>query len=134
MSMSGKIKLNDELTIEKYPFSEYITCVEVKLNGDSYQSFCTSTSQIEEWEHDCELLAEICYEHIKKFSGTVTPQKKLPLSNGLEVDSYPFSDYIHCVDIYQDGKLVNSFCCDTNTFKEYQDDMDSMVKMYHKIS
>jgi hypothetical protein len=132
--MSEKMKLNDELTVEAYPFSDYITCVEVNMNGNSYQSFCTLKSQVDEWKEDMDLFADICYEHVKKFSGAITPQKRLTLSNGLEVEIYPFSDYIYCVDVFNGDQMVQSFCCDTNTFTEYQDDMESMLALYGRIS
>jgi hypothetical protein len=130
--MSNKMKLNDELTVEAYPFSDFITCVEVKMNGNTYQSFCTLKSQVDEWKEDAELFADICYEHIKKSSGVIAPKQRLSLSNGLEAEIYPFSDYIHCIDVYRDNQLVQSFCCDTNTFTEYEEDLEKMLSMYNE--
>lgn len=132
--MKEKLRLNDELTVEAYDFSDFITCVEINLNGSTYQSFCSLRAQVDEWKEDTELFADICYEHIKKSSGSITPKQRLTLSNGLEVEIYPFSDYIHCVDVYNRDELIQSFCCDTNTFTDYQDDLEALIVRYGMIS
>lgn len=42
------IKLTDELSIHIYAFSDYITCVEVMINGQLFNVFCSENTCIEE--------------------------------------------------------------------------------------
>lgn len=62
--MMDSLKLNEDLTVEFFEYSEFITCVEVFFRGQNYSSFCSLKDQVQEWREDTEELISICIKHI----------------------------------------------------------------------
>lgn len=125
------IRLTDQLSITMYPFSDYITCVEVSCNGETFSSFCSDNEIIEEWKEHPDLLLEICKKQIQfqpKLPAT-SPSLRQVLEQGLEVEFYPFSDDVFCVNVYRDGSFNTSFCTDKASFDEWQEEPESLLSV-----
>lgn len=130
-----KIQLTNDLSIRTYPFSDYITCVEVYYNGKSFSSFCSDNDIVEEWKENPDQLIEICKKQILYQPKKQASQSQLRqvLEQGLEVDYYPFSDDVFCVNVYQDGTFSTSFCTDKASFDEWQEEPESMLSIVKKM-
>lgn len=63
--MYTSLQLNDDLMVETFAFSDFITCIEVFFNGKSYSSFCSLKEQVEEWKENPDELIQLCIQHIK---------------------------------------------------------------------
>jgi hypothetical protein len=137
-----KIQLTDDLLIETYPFSDYITCVEVFLKGESFNAFCSDNSVVDEWKENPDMLIELCNDHLlhqpKKTTLVVNDDHnhRQALGEGIELETYSFSEDIYCINVYQHGKMVNSFCSDRSSIDEMEDDPEvlrSIIKKMLKI-
>jgi hypothetical protein len=134
-----KIQLTDDLFIETYPFSDYITCVEVFLHGKSFNAFCSDNDVVDEWRENPDLLIELCNEHMlhqpKKTTilKEVTNPARKQLEEGIEVEFYPFSDDVYCINVFKQGKLSTSFCSDKASFEEWEDDPAAMLSVVKKL-
>lgn len=139
MMEKERIQLTDDLLIETYPFSDYITCIEVYVKGESFSAFCSDNDIVEEWKENPDTLIELCNEHMlhqpKKGKTTKhesTSDRKL-LEEGLEVEFYPFSDDVYCINVFKKGKLATSFCSDRSSFDEWQDDPAAMLSVVKRL-
>jgi hypothetical protein len=134
-----KIQLTEDLFIETYPFSDFITCVEVFVRGESFNAFCSDNDVVDEWRENPDLLIELCNEHMLHRPKKTSTSKDLPntarkqLEEGLEVEFYPFSDDVYCINVFKHGKLTTSFCSDKASFDEWQDDPDGMLSVVKKL-
>lgn len=133
-----RIQLNEDIAIEIYPFSAYITCVEVFVNGRSFNAFCSDTKVVEEWKETPETLLELCQDHLSRQttseSNPPTPEtKRMKLNGGLEIEYYQFSDDVCCMNVYRDGKLKTTFCSDVASFEEWQDDPNTLENMIAQL-
>lgn len=134
-----KIQLTDDLFIETYPFSDYITCVEVFLHGESFNAFCSDNDFVDEWRENPDVLIKLCNEHMLQHpkktpapKDVANPARK-QLEEGLEAEFYSFSDDVYCINVYQQGKLTTSFCSDKASFEEWQDDPAAMLSVIKKL-
>lgn len=126
-----KMQLTDDLSITTYPFSDYITCVEVTYNGEIFSSFCSDNTIVEEWIENPDQLIAICQKQIKhqaKKQPSTGPLRQV-LTQGLEVEYYPFSDDVFCVNVFRNGTFNTSFCTDKASFDEWQEDPEAMLSV-----
>lgn len=136
--LKERIQLTEELLIETYPFSEYITCVEVFLNGQSFNAFCSDNEIVQEWKENPDMLVELCKNHMlqqpkKQASVSSSQASRIQLPDGLEVESYSFSEDIYCMNVYQHGALATSFCSDRHSIDEWKEDQDSLYTFVNTI-
>jgi hypothetical protein len=134
-----RIKLTDDLFIETYPFSDFITCVEVFVNGESFNAFCSDNEMVDEWKENPEQLIELCNKHMLQHPTKVKPAEdssltaRKKLEEGLEVEFYPFSDDVYCINVFKHGKLSTSFCSDKASFEEWNDDPAAMLSVVKRL-
>lgn len=125
-----KMKLSDQLSIETYPFSDYITCIEVFYDGQSISAFCSDSDMVEEWKQKPEQLLEMCQQHAahqnKLLQSKSEKVKRIAIEAGIDIEMYTFSDDVYCVNVYQNGDFVSSFCSDKQSMEEWEDDPDSL--------
>lgn len=131
----GKTQLTDDLYIVTYPFSDYITCVEVYLNGQSLNAFCSDHSLVEEWIDHPEQLLEVCNDHIAQQDHPTHEKtdERIMLEDGLEAEIYSFSEDVYCINVYRQGEFITSFCTDTNSINEWQEDTDNLTSIIKNI-
>jgi hypothetical protein len=134
-----RIQLTDDLLIETYPFSDYITCVEVYVKGESFSAFCSDNAVVDEWKENPDMLIELCNEHMlhqpkkeKNTNNESTSDRKV-LEEGIEVEFYPFSDDVYCINVFKQGQLATSFCSDRSSFDEWQDDPTAMLNVIKRL-
>ena len=123
MEVRKHYKVTDKLILNTYDFSEDIICVEVLFEGNQLGAFCSDRTHFEEWEE--EDIRHLSEQHVQKYQ---TRQKKLSVTQrirfqNVEVEYYPYSDDMICLDIYsQEGVSTGSFCVDRLSFDEWLED------------
>lgn len=129
----NRLKLDEQLEVSYYEFSEDVICVEVTHQGRELGAFCSERSQFSEWtETDVKKLAE---NHVNQFLHSLKhdEQKTLKqLSTGVELEYYSHSDDLLCVNAFCNGKEVASLCTDRHSFTEWLEDETLLEKIIEK--
>lgn len=132
-----KIKVSEDISIEAYSFSDYITCIDVYYKDESFSAFCTDTDLVNEWRENPELLLEVVKERIAKQTPIRKQEKdsaqRIKLNAELEVETYSFSGDVYCVNVFQKDKLISSFCTDVATYDEWQEDQELLEAMVKQV-
>lgn len=127
------VLLPDGVLGTAFKFSEHVICIEVMKNGRQLGSFCTDVGQFEEW--DDEDLRSLIEQHVKSMeeaSLKYTKEKQYVLDR-YELQYYTHSDYLYCIDVLDNGKIVSSFCTDKDTFDEWMEDKEQLTNVVKEI-
>ncbi|MCE7794317.1 hypothetical protein K8O68_18210 [Salipaludibacillus sp. CUR1] len=116
------LTISDDVTAGYYYFSEYVICVEVTKQGKSLGSFCSDISQFEEWDE--EEVAELVKNHVHQVENAQTyqPDRSHVLNGGMEIKYHQHWEDFYCVEVYEKGKEIGSFCADRASFEEWMED------------
>lgn len=136
-----KIKLSEEISIETYPFSEYITCIDIFRNGTLYNTFCSDNEVVNEWKEHPEILLHLGQDDTQKLNLSVAPRASTAslinnrqiLGEGYEVELYTFSDYIVCFKVFHNNALATSFCFDKDTYDDMMNDAEELLSAIKQL-
>ena len=110
-------------------FSEFVVCVEVTKNEKSLGSFCSDLSQFQEWDE--EEVVQLVKNHIvqvEKAQDHLSDQTQ-SLKNGMEIKFHKHWDNFYCVDVFDNGKEIGSFCADRSSFEEWMEDEQQLSEV-----
>lgn len=125
----NRLKLDEQLEVSYYEFSEDVICVGVIHKGRDLGAFCSHRREFSDWnEADVKQLAE---NHARQFLQNSAKERK-QLSTEIEVEYYSHSDDIMCVNVFRKGTEVASFCTDRHSFQEWKEDDRLLEKIIVK--
>ncbi|WP_280768399.1 hypothetical protein [Salipaludibacillus daqingensis] len=124
-----QLAISDEVSASYYNFSEYVVCVEVMKNEKSLGSFCSDLSQFEEWDE--EEVVELVKNHIIQVEKAENHRNDHSqyLENGMEIKYHKHWEDFYCVEVFDQGKEVGSFCADRSSFEEWMEDEQQLSEV-----
>jgi len=128
-----QLTISEDVLASYYHFSEYVVCVEVMKNEKSFGSFCSDLSQFEEWDE--EEVVQLVKNHIiqvekdQKQSENHQSDQSQHLENGIEIKYHKHWDDFYCVDVFDQGKEIGSFCADRSSFEDWMEDEQQLIQV-----
>ncbi|WP_209123077.1 hypothetical protein [Alkalihalobacillus sp. BA299] len=133
MDRLKRYRLNDQIVIKAYDFSEDVICVEVTYDGKPLGAFCSDRTVFEDLEED--EIIQLSEQHVKRYhSDQLATSSKRKTINGVEVEYYAHSDDMMCVSMYRKGKPIGSFCADRISFEEWMEDEELLERIISRQS
>lgn len=124
-----QLTISDDVLASYYNFSEYVVCVEVMKNEKSLGSFCSDLSQFEEWDE--EEVVQLVKNHIVQVEKAQNHQSdnSQRLENGMEIKYHKHWENFYCVEVFDQGKEIGSFCADRSSFEEWMEDEQQLSEV-----
>lgn len=124
-----QITISEDVSASYYNFSEYVVCVEVTKKNQSLGSFCSDLRQFEEWDED--EVIQLVKTHIVQVENSQSHANDYEqhLENGLQIKYHKHWEDFYCVEVFDQGKEIGSFCADRSSFEEWMEDDQQLTEV-----